>query len=405
MKTALTFIFVIMLASLPVWQISAQEATSGEPKIGWEAVADLPVNDLLNFARTKHPLQLEAILQLGYRAENLDQTVPLLLQQLGAAKELVRLAAERSLVRIGDRTIPYIETLVAANQDPNATKIGGTVIHILSPKSVKCIETIDTWLNSDDPQVKFSGLYAYQNYDNETKLNASTAILNCLDKNQNFNFHVMTCRLLLPMGRDAEFAEAKLLQRLQDGNISGRTWAARALAAIGPTTTIDIAALLDDKLKHALIAIDIERYVQALGSLGPDATASLEQVKMIATTHRDLTVKTVAAVASYQISERPDTALQVLGEVLEKDNNIIVAIDAIGDLERMARPLLKPLCEKLDSNDPGVREAAVVAIGKIDPLKCLAQLKACLTDEDALVRDAARTVLGKMKAAKATPQF
>jgi HEAT repeat protein len=96
-----------------------------------------------------------------------------------------------------------------------------------------------------------------------------------------------------------------------------------------------------------------------------------------------------AALAYYRISGELEEPLKVLVATMKNPTYEMDSIDIIGKIGPNAKAALPEIIDRLDSTEPAVREAAVIALGRMatEAQSSISKLeKIALNDEDLLIR-------------------
>jgi HEAT repeat protein len=224
----------------------------------------------------------------------------------------------------------------------------------------------------------------------------------------------------------AKAAIPALIQALASDEPQIRSWAARALAGIGPDAGAAIPPLLkalqgrDEQLRHksawalgkiasdgatvvpALAAAlkDSSRSVRfeaafALGTIGIGARPAISSLQT-ATQDREPTVRVMARLALWRITGENRFARLAMAEA--EQNGSVVALDAFGFLGCIGAPALPKLIEGLHHPKATIRELAAFHLSEMgaSSVGAVPSLIQALMDPNRKVRDMAAFALGEI---------
>lgn len=361
----------------------SQSPDGQDPAIAGEARDD----DLEVAAKGEDEKRVEALLRLTDGRFTLDQMVPVLARATVDRDELVRAAGEVGIQRVGKKAVPALQDMVGEGFHLNldfaavcgAAKVLGTDAVDLFPELQKA-------LASDDAPVQKMALFAMQNLGDENTQAMDRMIE--LMSSKDMNVRIAVCRVLEQLGPKAAPAIDQLVELYKNGVISDRSWATVVLGAIGESDQHDILEILTEQL-DAFTQVEKQRAMIGLGHLGSKAKPALQKVTELMK-DPSKNCQAQAAVTIWQITGDPEICLNVLKALLPSIDYKFTVLEHVANLGPVAGPLAEVVAKELDAEDVGIRELAVVALGKIGPdaKATIPQLKKLLSDDDALLRQA-----------------
>ncbi len=357
--------------------------------------AHLPPADVLKMALDPMAAdRMDAILQLGDTPGDLQQSVPRLAELTIDDDEMIRIAAELALVEIGLDGAAKLKALIDSD-DPQKISAACSALKQTGGAAKSYLPQLKKLLNSGDGLKRKQALVALEGGGPDT-VAAMDELIECLD-DADFNIQCIACRVLETLGPDAIPAEDRLLQLLAEGNPSSRSWAAIALGAIGPTDKTDIAKLLAANLKSP-IHVEKERTLMGLANLGAEATSVADAVRALMEDHSK-NVMPQAAFTYWKITDDPELPLLTLGSLIGSQTYGDAAIELAGKMQSVATPLAEAISARLSDPEDATRETAIIALGNIGPsaAKQAPAIEKLLSDEDALIRYAAREALKQIR--------
>jgi len=165
------------------------------------------------------------------------------------------------------------------------------------------------------------------------------------------------------------------------------------LAAIGPVEGEDIVGVLSGHIV-GYSAIEKSRFLDALGSLGPDAKDALEKIKPLMY-DTNMRVMPEAALAYYNISGDEKIAIDVLKGLFRNQTYKIKAAECIGGMGQGGESAIPELTAMLGENDENSIETALLALKGIGPsaASALPLIKGLVNHHDYLVTKAAKEAI------------
>lgn len=341
--------------------------------------------------------QIAAVTAIGQGDDELDRRVKLLAQATASNDRSIRSICTLSVQRMGDRVKPTVRKLLDS-KTPEDVRSACGIIFAMGANGDEFAPDMFKMLEEGDEFDRHAAIYALQNMSPETTVKQVGLIARELD-DTDFNTQCIACAVLRRMGAGAEPATPRLVKLLQEGNVSSRSRAAQALAAIGPVEGFDIPALIATQL-DAFSYMEKARALDAIGELGPAASGYLEKVHMLMTTVKYNCI-CEAALAHYLISGEAQPSLRILMDEASRPRNRQIAIECLGGMKEDAFDAVPVLIEHLGSNDDAIAETAALALKNIGPTAeaALPRLKKMLGHDDFLmsvaVQEAIDSISGK----------
>ena len=324
---------------------------------------------------------------LVHRTDALEDRIRLLAKTACDDDLTIRSYAELALQEIGEAALPKIGELLKA-EDSRRISWGCGGITALGPLADQYGERVCEILRKGNFNDKRSAMFALQRLSPEVAVNALDDVIAQLD-DEDFNTQCIACRVLHNIGPDAKPAVSRLIQLIDEGNVSSRSRAAMALAAIGPVEGVDIVGILQERLE-CQSAIERARVLDAIGLMGPDAKSALQKVEslMYAT---ELRVMPQAALAHYNISGNAKVSIGVLKNLLDSRTYRLIAAECIGGMGQGGEAGVPELMKMLGEEDENAIETAVLALKGIGPAaaNALPSIRPLLKHDDYLISKAA----------------
>ena len=340
--------------------------------------------------------RVEALLRLSDGQYPAQKVVPILARATTDRNELVRAAAEVGIARIGKSAVPVLVAMIGDGyrDSREIAPICGAA-RILGVDAVELFPEFQKALNSEDPPMQKTALFAMQNMGDETA-KAMDRMIELLDS-KDLNVQVSVCRVLEQLGPKAAPATDKLVEVYKKGSVSARSWASVVLGAIGESDDHDILGLLTDRL-DAFTMIEKQRAMIGLGHMGDKAQPAVEKVTELMT-NPDKNCQAQAAVTLWQITGKSEVCLKVLKALLTTVDYRLTVLEQLANMGPAAAPLTAEISQELTSDDVSTREQAAIALGKIGPdaKEVLPQLKKLLNDDDALLRQAVTDAIARIE--------
>lgn len=340
--------------------------------------------------------QIAAIFKLAESPKDLSRVVPAIGKAGVGQNEMVRTTAALAIKKIGSPASEFVEELWDSGDGRSKTAAAFIVQH-LGVDAKKHLPKISAGLKSDDVGEVMASLFAMTNMGKSNLPYVDD--LNQLLKHKEFNVQVGVCRIAERMGADAMPMQDALVELLNDGVLSARSWAAIALGAIGPSEKHDVVELLNAKLS-AFTQVEKERALMGLAYIGPKASAALEEVKRLMNDSSKST-QAQAALTYFRITGDADTSVEVLKKLVGSLSYKRDAMERLAEMGPYGAKALSAVVKELKSDEADVRELAVIAIGKMGPdaKSAIPKLKAMLNDSDRLLVQAVEESLQNLKAA------
>lgn len=358
----------------------------------------------------------EAIVELGFRDEDIKRQVEFLGLMAARRTPEVAQAAEIAILELGDKVVPTLEACfehplkleangIVTNLDEiyRPRVLGCSLIRILgNEKCKKYSSKVKKQLNTKDSGLIRCGLFALRGLPETTRESEGklAELLVDLPKRKKFNFNnqIAICQLI--MGADLRSAktEKALHETLVKGNPSVRGWSGICLGEFvdSPSGT-DNAQLLADRIEsdHLLVS---HQLLIGIAKFGPKAkhVRSIVAQKL---NHRDQFCRASAALAITRIDSDPTTLRKEIKRLLELPQSEQLGIDMAMELGDGAVEFLDDFIPLTSSDDPIVRESVALAFGEMGPAakSALMRLEPLSRDSDPLVRYAAKNAITKIK--------
>eukprot|EP01047_Picozoa_sp_COSAG01_P001035 COSAG01_NODE_22_length_37888_cov_21.149012_2_plen_404_part_00 len=387
----------VLVGIYTAYQLGTGNSVFGQDRLG--ALSEAELRTAAEDLTSRN--QIDAILQLGVRPGDLSKTVPVLAKLATVHNEMIKNAADSSLQLIGAPAAEHIRPFMAENTT-KGFRVSCSALRAIGPGSKIYINELRELLQADDTTHRKCGLYALQGMGMEAQPAMEEIIACVLDKD--LNNQCMACRILENFGPDAIEAQDALLEVQKNGGPSTRGWAALVLGAIGPTSSsVDVAELLAKQLQpredgRPISPIEQQRVLTGLGYLGPEATKALPTVRE-KLTGRNKFVQGHAAFALWKITGDSEEAGAVFRKLLNDSAMVNEAVFLVGKMGPDAISLAPTIANSLKSSQPAIRELAATAIGNMGSGAAAYQnqIKALYSDNDPLVRMAARKAMQSLK--------
>jgi HEAT repeat protein len=323
--------------------------------------------------------------------DEIDRRVKLIAAATTSEDQTIQSICRLSVQRMGDRVKPGVRKLLASN-NPMEVRSAAGVIRSMGRNGDEFAEPMLKLLKEGDQFDQHAALHSIQKMSPEKLVGSIESIIGKLDDKE-FNTQCSACFVLTNMGPAAEPAVERLVQLLEEGNVSTRSRAAQALAAIGPVEGYDIIALVAGRLEAFSYAEKV-RVLDALGSLGPDASAHLDKVTPLMD-DRKKNCMAEATLAYYRISGDVDRSRKRLVELLVKRDTRIAALEALGGMGEDATEAIPSILKYLGDDDLAISETAILSLKQIGPTaeSALPRLKKMLDHDDFLICVAAQEAI------------
>ncbi len=361
----------------------------------------------------------EAIIELGFRDDNLTRQVETLGFMAAQASPEVAQAAGIGIRELGDKVLPILEksfakpleqqedgTVTNRSEVFNSRVLGCTLIRVLrNEKCKKYAAEVKSLLDSKDSGLIRCGLFGLRGLP-ETAEECEGKLAELLielpqRKPFDFNNQIAICQLIM----DSDMRSAKTEKALQTTLIKGypsvRGWAGVCLGEFvdSPSGT-DNAQLLADRVEadHLLVA---HQLLIGIAKFGPKAK-HVRDVVAKKLNHRDQFARTSAALAITRIDSDPEMLRKEIKRLLKLPQSEQLGIDMAMELGDESVEFLNDFIPLTSSEDPIVRESVAIALGEMGPAAKSAwmRLEPLTRDEDPIVRYAAKDAIKKIKAKK-----
>ncbi len=335
--------------------------------------------------------KIVAITAIGQGDDDIDRRVAIIAHATASTDKTIKSICALSVQRLGDRVKPGVRMLLNSD-DPVVVRRACGVIRALGTEGDEFADAVLDLLKNGDGADRHAAMYALETMNPAKIVGGLDAVISELD-DENFNTQCGACFVLRNLGRSAEPAVERLVQLLQEGNVSTRTRAAQALAAIGPVAGYDIPGLLAERLTGVSHTEKV-RVLDALGALGPDASLHLDEVEELMQNPKH-NCSAEAALAYYRISGDADPALKKLISLLARRNTRMAAIECLGGMGEEATDAVPELTDFLGSKDLATAETAILSLKRIGPTaaEALPRLRKMVKHDDFLISVAAQEAI------------
>jgi len=337
--------------------------------------------------------QLAAITAIGQGDNQLDERVALLARAMVINDRSIQSIAELAIQRLGDRAKPSIRKLLESS-DAETVRSACGVIKALGVDGDEYAPEVLKLLAEGDEFDRHAALYAMQTMSPEVIVTAVDDVIKQLD-DKDFNTQCQACFVLRQMGNGAAPATERLVQLMQEGNVSTRSRAAQALGAIGPVDGFDVPGLVAGLLS-APPYIEKTRALDALGDLGPEANRPeiVEKIQKLID-NANFNCMAHANLALYRVTGEKDQPLRRLQDLLQIVDYRTSAMESLGAMGADAASAVPKILEYLTDEDLAVVETSVLALKNIGPpaKAALPRLEKMLNHDDFLVSVAAKEAI------------
>ena len=392
-----SYVIGILIAGLIVFGLHFGMQV-GSPAYARQAIADKAAVKSLDEleAMLSSDLRSEkvaAITAIGQGDDQLDRRVALIALATADTDRSVGSICRLSIQRMGDRAKPGIRKLLASSS-PEIIRSACGVIRPLGTNGDEFGDQLLKLFNEGDRLDRHAVLYGIQEMSPEILVKGIDGVIEELD-DADFNTQCQACFVLQQMGRGAEPATQRLVQLLQEGNVSTRSRAVQALAAIGPVEGYDIPGLVVGRLKAAAF-VEKARTLEAVAELGSAANTPEHRkaIKYLIDNPRHNCVSE-ASLAYYRVTGEKDEALRTLRDQLRKRNGRMAALECLGAMGDDATDAVPEILEFLKDEDLAICETAVLALKHIGPTaeSALPRLRKMLKHDDFLITVAAQEAI------------
>ncbi len=344
--------------------------------------------------------RIEAITQMGKLYPGLSQD-----DQKIAAEKLISSVADSSSLVVSAGKVQISENAASINEylgsylesdRPRRFNLACETIKAVGPIAKKWTQELAAKLDSSERSLLLGALHALAVLDSEELAPLLDKVIAKLDS-KDFNIQLSACRVLAKMGPQAKKAGPRLVELLENGIASSRSWASIALGAIGTHEEYDVVALLSERLDRFYL-VDRQRALIGLAYLGKDAKSALPKIEQLMQ-DESKSVQHTAAQTYWKVTGDSEKAVACLIPLVSK---LEIAIEAMGVLEELgplASDAVPVLIKQIETGESAYREAAIYALASMGPqaksaIKPLRELK---NDKDLLIREAALLAITKIE--------
>lgn len=210
---------------------------------------------------------------------------------------------------------------------------------------------------------------------------------------EDFHSQYFACRALAAIGPPAKPAVAELIRLTREGVSSPRRHACLALGKIGPAVGEEGVRALVARLADGNQVVRRDAVI-ALGDLGPFAKAAVEPIRE-ALQNRRFAPRAQAAFALWKIAQAPEAQ----GILLEELKDLDAPWEAVPGLVAIGPGVVGEVTEVLEHKAAICRLHAVETLGRLGPAAqaALPQLRQLADDPDQDVRDAAALAVKRIQ--------
>jgi HEAT repeat protein len=306
--------------------------------------------------------RIAAIVALGDQANQLDKILKPLLDQQKHIDPMVNYAATSVLKELAPLADNQIKQWLES-KDPNDLIAAGSLLTHIGPNAKKHLDTLDTFLKTDEFTKKMVALFVIEQIGEPAKSTIPN-ILPCLkSETPNVRYHGIIA--LGEIGDDDQKVIDALRDRFDNGDLSERSLSGIALAKLKSTNDYDLVSELTERANKRFTVVEKGRAIEALGIKGADAADALDDIQKA---FNDQSLRVSAAIAHWQISGDPTQATTQLGKMLNDDVHSLEAIQALGKMGDSASSQIDALIKVGKTNDEGLRVYVIEALAKIDPM-------------------------------------
>ncbi len=382
------FAAIVLFICAPMWLVTCLVAQ--------EQPVEPTLDELIAKLESDNPNdKMHAAAELVDQADEIDKFIAPLAELFGERDELIQRAATRVFERLGETAVPSIRPFLEAT-DNEKFRRGCSMVNAIGDPACEYRELlVNTLANNDDPQFRVAAIYALTGFSNGAP-EAIEYLTPDFNNQENFNFSVFACRLVIKTGPAAKAAIPELEKLLKNGNVSQRSYAAWAMGAIGQTDEFDTLKMLNEMLNRFTV-FERERALYGIGLMGEEAISLADRVEEIMT-KPGTNLEARAAFVLWQITGENQPSVDRLIELSKQPFFDLSAIQILGEMGPAAAPAADYLATRTTAEDEAIREAAADALGAMGA-KALDQKQALfklLEDEDPLVRLAADVALEKI---------
>ena len=396
MRNMFSYVVGILIAGLIVFglYLGMQIAT---PAFARQAKAQVAagksleeLSEILTYKGTLSE-QITALTAIGMGDDRLEERIEIIGKATASQDRSMQSICTLSIQRMGDRVKPTVRKMLDSS-DQELVRGACGIIRAMGTNGDEYAKDMFKLIKDGDQMDRHAAVYSLQEMSPEVLVPGVDLVTDVLDE-KDFNTQCVACFVLRRMGRGAEPAVGRLVQLLQEGNVSSRSRATQALAAIGPVDDFDIPALVVESLK-ASNYMERARGLEALGDLGPNASKYLDEIEKLM---QDRTKHCVceAALCYFRVSDEAEAPLQLLMKEAAQTRNRVTAVECIGGMKEAAAKAVPDLIELLKSEELAVVETTVLALKNIGPAAqdALPKLKKLLKHDDFLITVAAQEAI------------
>ena len=335
--------------------------------------------------------KIAALAMIGEGNDQLDRRVRLIADAMTSNDPSIQATCKLLIEQMGNKVKPTLVELLESDQKIDTIRACG-IVSALGSDGDEFADQVIELLKDGDTSQRHASLYALQNLSPKAIAGSVELVTKELDAT-NFNTQCIACAVIRQCGAGAKSAAPRLVQLLQEGNVSTRSRAAQALAAISPVEGFDIPELLGKRL-GAFSQVEKTRVLEALGDLGLDAVDQLESIEDLMNTPSKH-CQCDAALAYYRVSGKTKQPIQVLLEQVSRRTNRILAIECLGGMKQDAAAAVPTLMKYLDDEDLVIVETTVLALKNIGPAaeEALPKLQQLAKSDDFLMSVAAKEAI------------
>jgi len=334
--------------------------------------------------------QVAAITSVVQGDDEFEKRIRIIIAAMAKSDRSIQSICKIWIRKVGDRLNPTVRELFDSTNLSDRIQACGIVFAMSNGDDFA--DDVLSMLKEEEPHLRHAALYALQNMSPEVIAKELDLITKQLDST-NFNTQCVACAVLRHAGPIAKPSVDRLVQLYDNGNVSSRSRATQALAAIGPVEQHDIPALVAKQL-GSFAHVAKTRALEAMVDLGPAAEAHLDKIEDLMTdpTHHCICE---AALAYYQVSGEAQRPVQILTDEASKEAYRLVAIECLGGMKADAAQAVPTLIEFLDNEDLVIAETAVLALKNIGPAAeaALPQLRKMADHEDFLMSFAVKEAI------------
>lgn len=355
-------LFCIVSFSSPHWLLELQ-ATPITP--AWQATTT-DLDDLIKLIKEGNDFQqATAAAQLLDHADEYERFAMPLAKLLLERDELLTFTVKRVVKRLGTKLVDALNPDFSGSMDEEQFRALCSVINALGddcrsfePKLVQLLGT------EKDIFRRVAAMYALTGFSKGSPDAIEHILIDM--KYDDMNVTLFATRLVIKTGAAAKQAIPALNNLFENGNISQRSYANWAYAAIGSTDDLDVVALTEKQLAKFNV-VERERALISAGLLGADAKDMEPKIReMMGQDYSNL--EGPGAVALWKVTgeaeDSIDRLIQVTEDFVEYEVN---GPKFLGQLGPAAAPATDFLISRLSSEDISVQIHVLEALGKIGP--------------------------------------